>query len=248
MEFNVARTFNTLYIILDLVWLGSYVLILWSLRRRLAVVVGLLAGVLYFFVDYGIFYLLLDTRTVSGASTLWLLLWLSMGVGFTNFAWIWLLLDRDSHAVEWSLLTVGGWLTVALLSQGLGASFPEVTIQRGTGSYHGAMALILLAGYAMLIVHNVRAGDRGGQKVKLLPLLAIGIGVQFSWEAVLLLSGIRPVGLMPLVVNSLIETNLGMPYVFLIHRAVSARVRPDLSQDTGKSWSEDGLSTAGAST
>ncbi len=228
MEFNVARTFNTLYITLDLVWLVVYVLILWSLRRRLAVVVGLLAGLLYFLVDYGIFYLALGTRTVTGADTFWLLLWLSMGVGFTNFAWIWLLLDRDSHAVEWSLLTVGGWLTVALLSQGLGTGSPEVTIQRGTGSYHGAMALILLVGYAILIVRNVRAGDRGGQKVKLLPLLAIGIGVQFSWEAVLLLSGIRPVGLMPLVVNSLIETNLGMPYVFLIHRAVSRRWRPDL--------------------
>jgi hypothetical protein len=237
MEFNVARTFNTLYITLDLAWLALYVLILWDLRRRLAVVVGLLAGLLYFLVDYGIFYLALGTRTVTGADPFWLLLWLSMGVGFTNFAWIWLLLDRDSHAVEWSLLTIGRWLTVALLSQGLGTGFPEVAIQRGTGSYHGAMALILLVGYGILIVRNVRAGDRSGQKAKLLPLLAIGIGVQFSWEAVLL-SGIRPVGLLSLVVNSLIETNLGMPYVFLIHRAVSARCRPDLRRALGEAGAD----------
>jgi len=30
-------------------------------------------------------------------------------------------------------------------------------------------------------------------------------------------------GLAPLVVNSLIETNLGMPYLYLIHEAVSRR-------------------------
>lgn len=230
MELTVARTFSSLYIYLDLAWLAIYIVILWSLRRRLAVVVGLLAGLLYFAVDYGIFHLALGTRTVAGASTAWLLCWLSFSYGMTNFAWIWLLLDRDGHAVEWSVLTIGGWVTVALLSQGYGSGFPTVAIQRGTGSYHGIMAVILLVGYVALIIGNLTAANRGGQKVSLLRLLAIGIGVQFSWEAVLLLSGIRPVGLLPLVVNSLIETNLGMPYVYVIHRAVSARWQADLRQ------------------
>jgi hypothetical protein len=36
-----------------------------------------------------------------------------------------------------------------------------------------------------------------------------------------LISGIRPAALMPLLVNSLIETNLGMPYIYLIYEAVS---------------------------
>jgi hypothetical protein len=228
MDLNVARTFNTLYIYLDLLWLAIFIVILWTLRRRLALVVGLLAGLLYFFVDYGIFYLALGTRTVTGTDPFWLLLWLSTSYGLTNFAWIWLLLDRDPHGVEWSLLTIVGWVAVALLSQGLGAGFSVVSIERGTGSYHGAMALILALGYVTLVLRNVVAGDRGAQKVNLLRLLAIGIGVQFSWEAVLLLGGIRPAGLLPLVVNSLLETNLGMPYAFFIHRAVSARWRPNL--------------------
>jgi hypothetical protein len=45
--------------------------------------------------------------------------------------------------------------------------------------------------------------------------------VQFAWEAVLLLTGIRPAGIQPLIVNSLIETNLGMPYIYLIFRMVN---------------------------
>jgi hypothetical protein len=76
-------------------------------------------------------------------------------------------------------------------------------------------------GYGILILRNLRAAP--GQRVHLLWLLAIGIGVQPSWEFVLLISGIRPAGLAPLMVNSLIETNMGMPYFYLIHQAVARR-------------------------
>ena len=100
---------------------------------------------IYFAVDYGIFYHLLGTRVVIGADPLWLLLWLSFSYGVTNFAWIWLLLDGDEHAVEWSVLIVSGWVMVALLSQNFGAASPALTTSRGTGTYHGVMAAILFA-------------------------------------------------------------------------------------------------------
>ena len=63
-----------------------------------------------------------------------------------------------------------------------------------------------------------------------LAALAIGILVQFGWEAGLLLGGIRSAGftawedkLRTLLVNSLLETNLGMPYIYLIYLAYSRR-------------------------
>lgn len=222
MEMLVARTFNALYIYLDIGWLIVYALVLLWSRRYPAMVAGLAGGIIYFAVDYGIFYLLLGTRVVEGADTFWFLLWLSMSYGFTNFAWIWLLLDRDGRTVEWSLLTVSGWVAVAMLSSGFGAGFPVISIHRGTMNYHGIMALVLLAGYLYLIMSNLRA--RPGERVNLLRLLAIGIGVQFSWELILLLSGIRPAGIMPLIINSLIETNLGMPYLYLIHKAIGKQL------------------------
>jgi hypothetical protein len=176
---------------------------------------------IYFAVDYGIFYLILHTRVVNGADPFWFLLWLSISYGFTNFAWIWLLLDRDGKAVEWSTLMVSGWIAVAFLSQNFGSAFPVILIQRGTNDYHGIMALILLTGYAALIIRNLR--NKSANKVNIPVLLAIGIGVQFSWEFVLLISNIRPAGWLPLIVNSLIETNLGMPYLYLMHEAVTKR-------------------------
>jgi hypothetical protein len=219
MEVVAARTFNALYIYLDVAWLVIFGAILLWQKKRTAFVAGLIGGLVYFAVDYGIFYRLLGTRVVCGADPVWFLLWLSLSYGFTNIAWIWLLLDRDGHEVEWSLLVILGWVTVALLSQSFGASFAAISIQRGTGAYHGVMAFILAAGYGYLIVRNLRT--EAGPRVNLLWLLAIGIGVQLSWEFVLLISGIRPAALAPLAVNSMIETNLGLPYLYLIHEAVS---------------------------
>lgn len=154
MDFTLARTFNALYIILDIVWLLILAGLLLYFNRRLAVIVGLLAGMMYFLVDYGIFYHLLGTRQVEGANPVWFLLWLSTSYGFTNFAWIWLVFDRDGQAIEWSLLPILGWVTIGQLSQNFGTRFTEISISRGTGSYHGIMTLILCVGYFSLIKTN----------------------------------------------------------------------------------------------
>jgi len=227
LEIVAARTLNTLYIYLDIIWLLAYAAILLYNKRYLAIIVGLFGGLIYFAVDYGIFYLALNTRAIIGADPFWFLLWLSMSYGFTNIAWIWLLLDKDGKAVEWSTLTIAGWVAVAFLSQNFGSTFPIISIQRGTTSYHGIMALVLLAGYTYLILNNLKG--KPSEKANILQLLAIGIGVQFSWEFILLISNIRPIGVLPLVVNSLIETNLGMPYLYLIHRAIVKRVNEDMT-------------------
>jgi hypothetical protein len=223
MEIFAVRSFNILYIYLDLAWLALFCSLLWATKRRTALVVGLLAGVLYFLVDYGGFYLALNTRVVTGASPFRLLLWMSFTYGITNFAWIWILLDRDEHRLEWSLLIISAWLTIALLSQNFGKDFPLLTTARGTDSYHGVMAAILFVGYFIIIYKNLRG--ESGETIPVLRLLAIGIGVQFSWEAVLLVSGIRPTEVLPLIVNSLIETNLGLPYVYFIHRAIRRKAK-----------------------
>jgi len=239
MDIVAARTLNYLYIYLDVIWLIIYALILIYRRRYLALIAGLAGAAIYFAVDYGIFYALLGTRVVTGADTFWFLLWLSISYGFTNFAWIWLLLDRDGRGIEWSVLTIMGWVAVAMLSQNFGAYFQQISIHRGTSSYHGIMALILVAGYLYLILRNL--GTTGKRKSNILWLMAIGIGVQFSWEAVLLLTAIRPAGIMPLIIDSLIETNLGMPYLYLMHEAVSIRFNENLKRNRAADSSTDNI-------
>jgi hypothetical protein len=220
MEIFALREFNLLFILLDCIWLIFLFFMLRTFNRRQALQVGLIGGVLYFLVDYGIFYLLLGTRQVTGWDPFWVLAWMSMSYGFTNFTWIWLMLGRDKSWVEWTVLIVAAWLAVALLSQNFGANLPVITTGRGTSGYHGVMAAILFFGYAYLVYSNLESQTTGGEQINLLRLIGIGIGVQLGWEAVLLVTGVRPPELFPLVINSLIETNLGLPYLYLIHRAV----------------------------
>ena len=224
----VARSFNVLYVLLDIAWLFLFCGTLFFLKKRMALLAGLAGGVIYFLVDYGIFFLLLKTRTVTGADPCLYLLWLSFSYGITNFAWIWLMLDKDNRAVEWTVALFSAWLAIGFLSQNFGASFPAVGSSRGTASYHGVMALVLFAGYFTLAVRNIRKSD--GDRVNLLRLIAIGVGIQLMWEFALMITGIRPTGLRVLTENALIETNLGIPYLYLIHRQISRHFGEDLKR------------------
>jgi hypothetical protein len=219
MDYLVARELSTLHILLDILFLIFLFYLLIHKKMYIALMFGIAGAVIYFIVDYGIFYLLLQTRQVDGADPMYFLLWLSISYGFTNFLWIWLFLDKDKNILEWSLLIVIGWFSIAMISQSFGAEFARISISRGTGSYHGFMAIMLLIGYGIVIVKNLVSKDK--EMIPILKLLFIGIVVQFSWEMVLLLSGIRPEGFRPLIINSLLETNLGIPYLYFIHKAIT---------------------------
>ena len=228
------RQFAPLYIWLDLAFLVLLAgLLLWR-KQYLTVLVGFIMGLVYMGVDYGIFHLVCHARTISpGYSLFWVLLWMSMSYGFTNFTWIWLWISKDQHLFEWSLLILSWWFCCPLLTQTFAADQTPIVIQRTTSSYHGWMAAILFVGYLGLVMYNLWQKDRS-KRVQIPWLLAIGILVQFGWEAGLLLGGIRSAGfsleekLLPLIINSLLETNLGMPYVYLIFLAVTSRFTQQL--------------------
>ena len=235
MELIARRQFVPAYIALDTVFLLVLAgLLLWK-KRCMAALVGGIMGVVYFIVDYGVFHLICHSRSIEGGSLFWTLLWMSMSYGFTNFAWIWLALDKDEYLIEWSLLILCWWFCCPMLAQLIGFGQMPIVIQRTTGAYHGWMAAILFVGYLLAVVRNLWESDRKC-RIDLLRLLAIGIAAQFAWEAALLLGGIRSAGLdfaeklRPLIVNSLLETNLGMPYVYLIFVALTRRFTPALAR------------------
>ena len=235
-EIIARRAFSPVYIWFDIAFLAVFAgLLLWR-RRYMTTLVGLLAGILYMIVDFGIFHLVCHSRTISDGHSLFLvLLWMSMSYGFTNFSWIWLWISKDSHLFEWSALILMWWFVCPLLADTFTPQWMEkIVIERTTGEYHGYMAAILIVGYAARIIYNLRTDDRA-RRVNIPWLLAIGILVQFGWEAGLLVGGIRSAGfatfgekLRPLIVNSLLETNLGMPYIYLIFLAYTSKFGEDM--------------------
>ena len=117
-----------------------------------------------------------------------------MSYGFTNFAWIWLWIskDRDLFFVVFPHFTVVVCLPAAFcdLQPCRYAADRHSAYNRG---YHGYMAVILFLGYLALIVYNLWQREYAA-RINLVWLLAIGILVQFGWEAGLLLGGIRSAG------------------------------------------------------
>lgn len=234
-EIIARREFSPLYIWLDIAFLAVFLFLLLWKKKYMTVLVGFTMGIVYMLVDFGVFHLLLHSRSISeGYSLFWVLLWMSMSYGFTNFSWIWLWLSKDKHLAEWSLLILGWWFCCPFMTQTFAGDSTPIVIQRTTGSYHGYMAAILFIGYLGLIIYNLFQKD-ATKRINLPWLLAIGILVQFGWEAGLLLGGIRSAGfetvgakLHTLIVNSLLETNLGMPYIFCIFIAYSRRFTEQL--------------------
>ena len=235
LEIVAQRQFNTLYIILDCIFLAVLCGLLLYKKNYMTVVVGLIFGVVYMLVDFGIFHLLTHSRSIEGGSMFWTLLWMSMSYGFTNFSWIWLWLKKDRNLLSYSFIILLWWFCCPLLAKTFGSSFPVITIQRTTGAYHGYMALILIIGYLGVVIWNL--AHKRTQQVPLLWILAIGILVQFGWECGLLIGGIRsalieswPDKIETMVINSLLETNLGMPYIYAIYIAYSSRFKENLKR------------------
>ncbi len=241
-EIIARREFSPLYILFDTAFLIIFAVMLFRKKKYMTLLVGALAGILYMLVDFGIFHLVCHSRSISdGYSLFWVLLWMSVSYGFTNFAWIWLWISKDKNLFEWSLLILMWYFVCPLLTKTFSPpSLGTIMIQRTTGEYHGYMALILFLGYLVLIIYNLRK-NRREERINIPWLLAIGILVQLSWEAGLLISGIRSAGfeslsykLRTLFVNSLLETNLGMPYIYLIYIAYTSRFTEQMKRRDNK--------------
>ncbi len=235
-EIIAQRVFNPLYIYLDIVFLVALCALLIVKKKYLTLIFGLSGGILYMIVDYGIFHLALHTRSIEGGNLFAVLLWMSMSYGITNFVWIWLWFSRDKHKFEWTLLILVWWIAAPMIANTFGGNLPLIKIQRTTGAYHGYMALILFAGYASAIIYNLLQKDRL-MRMPLLWLLITGIAVQFGWEFSLLIGGIRSAEfasfadkIMTLIVNSLLETNLGAVPIYCIYVITTAFLCEDLKK------------------
>ncbi|MEG2341581.1 MAG: hypothetical protein RSB95_00395 [Bacilli bacterium] len=244
LEITPSRSFNLTYIILDSIFIIFFIGLLILKKNYITCLFSCAGGILYFIVDFGLFYLASHSRSIyiDGAlqgdlNTALVLLRMSLSYGITNFAFIWLCLKKDKNLVLWLTLIIGWWIAAPSLSMFGGA--PNIFTYRTTGSYHWIMSLFLVVGYGGLIVYALFKK----QKIfNILTLNLIGISVQFGWEFALLINGIRPMNdssIATILINSLIETNMGMPYIFLIYYFISKFYNDDFSKFEAKKVPEE---------
>ena len=235
MQITPTRNFNLLYIILDTLFIIILLTLLIYKKRNLTVLFALFGGILYTLVDFVGFYLLSHSRIVfingiqqDALNTFLVLFWMSMSYGITNFIFIWVLISKDKLAKYWLFLIIMWWLICPSIASMGGEN--NITTFRTTTSYHGIMGIILVISYLILIIYTL---INGKEIVNILYLCLIGISVQFSWEFSLLINGIRPLNensLQTLIINSCLETNLGMPAIYLIYHLINKKYNEDGSK------------------
>lgn len=223
----VERLFSVTYIYLDIAFLVFFLTFLIIKKKYVGLAFSIFGGILYFIVDYCIFHLATHSRTIENGDMFWVLLWMSMSYGITNFAIIYFFVVKDKDCILFALLIWIWWLCVPVIDSMFNvADENKIHISRTTGSYHGVMGIFLLVGYFGLIIYNLFNKDKESN-APILKLFLIGFIVQFGWELGLLLGGIRSTTysnlgdkLLLMFTNSLLETNLGMPYLWLILLAI----------------------------
>lgn len=230
-EIIAQRVFSPLYIILDSIFILLFLTALLIRKRYMTVLFALFGGVLYMIVDYGIFHLALHTRSIEGGSMFWVLLWMSMSYGITNFGLIWIWLNKDEHFIEYTAAVWIWWICCPLIAD-MGSG-ELIKIQRTTGAYHGFMAVFMAVSYFALIVYNLLQKDRD-KRFRIVWLFVLGVLAQLGWEVGLLIGGIRSAEFEPfqkfmtLVTNSLVETNLGLPALYCIYLLLTSRFTENL--------------------
>lgn len=222
-----SRSFPPVYILFDSLFLVFLIARLLVEKKRVALLFSLAGGILYFLVDFLIFYLALDTRVITfGENVLGplgvasVLFWRSRSYGITNFLIIYLALRHDKGLLKYSLTILRWWLVAPTLSE-RDKTGKRIATSRGTGNYHYVRAIILVVGYAFYLLYGA---IKKKKRESLLYLNLVGILVQLGWEFSLLVNGIRPsneASIKTLLIDSLIETNLGRPYLFFIVEVIS---------------------------
>lgn len=234
-----TRNFSLAYVILDSIFVIFFVVFLFLRKKYVTGIFSLIGGVLYFLVDFLIFYLATKSRSIFFYSssieiqtadafiTAMILLWMSLSYGIMDFAFIWLWLSNDKKALQYSFMIVIWWICCPLIASFINNLSPNmiyIMTTRSTGKYHGVMGIIMVVGYFILLIKDIL----GKEKVPIIKLFVIGFMAQFLWEFILFIFNIRSQNyeddfvriISTMLQDSLVETNLGMPYLYLINKAV----------------------------
>ena len=238
-----TRNFSLSYIILDSIFLVFFAVLLLVQKKKMTFLFSLAGGILYFLVDFLIFYLITRSRIIyinnvetNALNTALILFWMSVSYGFLDFAFIWLWLSKDKNALLYSAIIVIWWICCPLISEFINTFLDQVTAiktTRTTNKYHGVMGILMVVGYFIIIIMNLTGKY---EKIPVVRLFVIGFMAQFLWEFILFIFGIRfgdnnIVKIVNTILrDSLVETNLGMPYLYFIHKGLSKKFNEDLSK------------------
>jgi hypothetical protein len=210
---SITRRFQIDYLLFDTLFMIAWIVLLLRHKRREPLYVGLICGLVFYAID-GIMWTATGVREYELPSA-WLKFpvdfMMDVSYGVVGFGWAWIALERRSvrDVAFWTALLFGGWLLVPLLSRWAPLiEAPVVTVRNMAGRVWLHIAAVV-AGYAALLA-------LGYSLRRALHVFWVGCMLAFMMEFSLLVTGVRSFDLKLLVYETLILTNMGIPYLYII--------------------------------
>ena len=217
---DVIRIFDFDYLIFDFIFLLIFLSILIKQKKKIPIYVGILCGILFLIID-GIFWWYTGIREIEPSNVkIYVDFMMDFSYGLLAFSWVMIMFERNNikEIVLWTLFLYGGWLLIASLSQILPLIDLEIITIRHMQSLRVAEITTVVCGYLLLVIlrYNYKT---------ILFIFWVGFMLSFMMESYLLITNIRPSGFELLLYDSLILTNQGIPYLFVIFDKIIPKIR-----------------------
>ncbi len=221
-EAVVARTIGIDFIYLDILFIIIWVSFLIKRKYWTPIKWGLLGWIIYIFVDYVYWYLITQTRHYTGPLDPFLFfLWFCISPGFVQFSYVIVMFEKrnKNELIFWTMLFYIGWTLVSVGSQLLPLNDIIIEVYRDMNVENQRLNELIM----VLVNIIIAAALYYKKKLRLediLYLFLVGTLVEFGLEFTLSVSGIRQEqggwSLITMLVNTLIEFNLGIILMYLL--------------------------------
>jgi len=222
---SITRRFQIDYLLFDTIFMAFWIYLVLRHKRRASLYVGLICGLAFYVID-GIIWTATGVREYELPAA-WLKFpvdfMMDVSYGIVGFGWAWLAFEHKSlgDVVLWTAVLFGGWLIIPFASRLVPlADARVVTVRHMAGRVWLHIAVVVI-GYAVLLA-------LGFSLRRVLYVLWVGCMLAFMMEFSLLVAGIRSFNLQLLAYETLILTNMGIPYLYIIRD----RILPLLSGET----------------
>lgn len=222
----VTRTINIDFIYFDLLFLTIWILVLIRKKYWIPILWGTLGWLVYLFVDYFLWYKVMQSRTYEGPLNADLFfLWFCLSAGFAQFSYVAVMLEKRNwrEVLIWTVFFYLGWTSIGLLSQWLPINDNLIRVSRNMNALKQRLTFTLMTvgnisiAVILKILKKITWHD-------ILYLFLVGTLVEMNLEFSLAVSGIRleqgEWSLQLFVINTLIEFNMGIVLMFLLWGAV----------------------------
>jgi hypothetical protein len=219
LEINsvIMRRFQVDYLIFDAVFLVVWIALLVRDKRYGPLTAGVASGILFYLID-GVIWVATGVRNYELPAA-WVRFpvdfMMDVSYGIVAFSWAWIAFERKSvrDVAFWTAVLFGGWLVIPFASRWIALiDAPVVTVRDMSGRVWLHITAVVV-GYALLFI-------LGYDWKTVLYVFWVGCMLAFMMEFSLLVAGIRPPNIALLVYETLVLTNMGIPYFFVIKEKI----------------------------